>query len=233
MLRGRHAAKHGPRKIVWSELYLDRAEQIMPQFDRITVDPNVMGGRLCIRGLRITTATVVGWIAGGATCQDILADYPCLEEEDIRQALACAKYSGPAVDRGSASVRKHRPNQQRTLRILRAMQPQQKLAQVFELNAAHAQIVPYRITPPISRPERRRASEGVSANARAMSQQELLTQVIATLQKLGIEFMLSGSYASSLQGEARATHDIDLVASLSLADAPADRRLPSGSFLLE
>ncbi|MSR58656.1 MAG: hypothetical protein EXS05_13550 [Planctomycetaceae bacterium] len=47
-----------------------------------------------------------------------------------------------------------------------------------------------------------------------MSQQELLTDVIAALQNLGIEFMLSGSHASSLQGEARATHDIDLVANL-------------------
>ena len=51
-----------------------------------------------------------------------------------------------------------------------------------------------------------------------MSQQELLTHVVATLRTLGIEFMLSGSYASSLQGEARATHDIDLVASLTLDD---------------
>ncbi len=51
-----------------------------------------------------------------------------------------------------------------------------------------------------------------------MSQQELLTDVIATLQSLGIEFMLSGSHASSLQGEARTTHDIDLVASLTAKD---------------
>ncbi|MFN0052172.1 MAG: hypothetical protein ACKV0T_08270 [Planctomycetales bacterium] len=51
-----------------------------------------------------------------------------------------------------------------------------------------------------------------------MSQQELLTDVVATLQRLRIEFMLSGSHASSLQGEARATHDIDLVANLSAGD---------------
>jgi len=51
-----------------------------------------------------------------------------------------------------------------------------------------------------------------------MSQQELLTDVVATLQKLGIEFMLSGSHASSLQGEARATHDIDLVVRLTSRD---------------
>jgi len=51
-----------------------------------------------------------------------------------------------------------------------------------------------------------------------MSQQELLTDVIATLQRLDIAFMLSGSLVSSLQGESRATHDIDLVASLTLRD---------------
>lgn len=51
-----------------------------------------------------------------------------------------------------------------------------------------------------------------------MSQQELLTDVIQTLQGLGIEFMLSGSHASSLQGEARATHDIDLVVKLTAKD---------------
>jgi hypothetical protein len=51
-----------------------------------------------------------------------------------------------------------------------------------------------------------------------MSQQELLTVVTQTLTKLGIEFMLSGSHASSLQGEARATHDIDLVVRLSQSD---------------
>lgn len=52
-----------------------------------------------------------------------------------------------------------------------------------------------------------------------MSQQELLTFVISKLNELSIEFMLTGSHASSLQGEARATHDIDLVADLSINDA--------------
>ncbi len=51
-----------------------------------------------------------------------------------------------------------------------------------------------------------------------MSQQELLNDVVRSLQGLGIEFMLSGSLASSLQGEARATHDIDLVTRLTLQD---------------
>jgi hypothetical protein len=52
-----------------------------------------------------------------------------------------------------------------------------------------------------------------------MSQQELLTEVVTTLQYLGIEFLLSGSHVSSLQGESRATHDIDLVVRLTLEDA--------------
>lgn len=53
-----------------------------------------------------------------------------------------------------------------------------------------------------------------------MSQQELLTAVITTLHDLGIEFMLTGSHASSLQGESRATHDIDLVADLAADHVP-------------
>lgn len=73
-----------------------------------------------------------------------------------------------------------------------------------------------------------------------MSQQDLLDEVIVKLQQLGIEFLLSGSHASSLQGEARATHDIDLVAKLSAADAtpliqafPADRFYLSESAVVE
>jgi uncharacterized protein (DUF433 family) len=51
-----------------------------------------MGGRACIRGMRITVATIIGQIAGGASHEEILADYPVLESEDIRQALAYAAY---------------------------------------------------------------------------------------------------------------------------------------------
>jgi hypothetical protein len=62
-----------------------------------------------------------------------------------------------------------------------------------------------------------------------MSQQELLSFVITTLQQLGIKFMLSGSHASSLHGEARATHDIDLVARLSQQNVQPLVRAFSGS----
>ncbi len=61
-------------------------------FDRITFEPGKMGGRACIRGLRITVATVVSLVAEGASAQEILADYPELEAEDIRQALSYAAW---------------------------------------------------------------------------------------------------------------------------------------------
>ena len=59
-------------------------------FTRITVDPAVLDGIPCIRGLRIPVATVVGMVADGMTRSDILATYPDLESEDIRVALAFA-----------------------------------------------------------------------------------------------------------------------------------------------
>jgi uncharacterized protein (DUF433 family) len=57
------------------------------RFDRITFDPNVMGGRACIRGMRITVALMLNLIASGMTSPEIIADYPYLEPEDISQSL--------------------------------------------------------------------------------------------------------------------------------------------------
>jgi uncharacterized protein (DUF433 family) len=59
-------------------------------FDRITFDTAVMGGRACIRGMRITVALVVNLVANGMSTLDILREYPALESEDIRQALQYA-----------------------------------------------------------------------------------------------------------------------------------------------
>ena len=59
-------------------------------FERITFDPLVMGGRACIRGMRITVSLVVNLVANGMTTDDILAEYPDLEAEDIREALQYA-----------------------------------------------------------------------------------------------------------------------------------------------
>jgi len=59
-------------------------------FDRITFDPKIMGGRACIRGMRITVSLVVNLVANGMTTDEILQEYPNLEAEDIRQALQYA-----------------------------------------------------------------------------------------------------------------------------------------------
>ena len=60
--------------------------------DRITRDPLIMGGKPCLRGMRVTVGTVVGLVAAGYSHAEILAAYPYLEEEDIRQALAYAAW---------------------------------------------------------------------------------------------------------------------------------------------
>jgi len=59
-------------------------------FDRITFDPAVMGGRACIRGMRITVALVVNLVANGMSADDIIREYPDLEREDVRQSLQYA-----------------------------------------------------------------------------------------------------------------------------------------------
>lgn len=62
------------------------------KFERITFDPGVMGGRACIRGLRVTVATIIGLLAAGRTESEVLQAYPYLEAEDIRAALAFAAW---------------------------------------------------------------------------------------------------------------------------------------------
>lgn len=61
-------------------------------FDRVTFDPRILGGRACIRGMRITVAHVVNMVANGMAAQEILAEYPDLEPEDIQQALQYAAF---------------------------------------------------------------------------------------------------------------------------------------------
>jgi len=64
------------------------------KFNRITVNPNQMGGVPCIRGLRIPVAAIVGMVAEGMTESEILKTYPDLQAEDIREAL---RYAAEAV----------------------------------------------------------------------------------------------------------------------------------------
>jgi uncharacterized protein (DUF433 family) len=61
-------------------------------FDRISFDRKIMGGRACIRGMRITVAHIVGQVAHGATVDEILRDFPYLEKEDVQQALEYAAW---------------------------------------------------------------------------------------------------------------------------------------------
>lgn len=64
----------------------------MKHLTRITLDPSVMGGKACIRGLRVTVGNVLGLLAAGRSRQEILRAYPYLEAEDIDQALAYAAW---------------------------------------------------------------------------------------------------------------------------------------------
>jgi uncharacterized protein (DUF433 family) len=67
-------------------------EPIMGQFERITSDPQVMGGKPCIRGLRVTVGMVVNLVAAGKSVDQIIAAYPYLEPADIEQALRYAAW---------------------------------------------------------------------------------------------------------------------------------------------
>jgi len=70
----------------------------MMNLTRITFDPMVMGGKPCIRGLRVTVGTIVGLVAAGYSFPDILKAYPYLEDEDIRESLAYAAWRSEEID---------------------------------------------------------------------------------------------------------------------------------------
>jgi uncharacterized protein (DUF433 family) len=70
----------------------------MKTLDRITFNPEVMGGKPCIRGLRVTVGMIVGLIAAGRTRDDILKLYPYLEAEDITQSLTYAAWRSEEID---------------------------------------------------------------------------------------------------------------------------------------
>ena len=67
-------------------------EMVMPQLDRITQQPEVMGGKACIRGMRVTVSMLVGHIGAGHSVDEVLADYPYIERADIMQALQYAAW---------------------------------------------------------------------------------------------------------------------------------------------
>lgn len=71
---------------------ISRRAHRMNELTRITLDPAVMGGKPCIRGLRVTVGTVIGLLAAGRSRDEILKAYPYLEAEDIDQALIYAAW---------------------------------------------------------------------------------------------------------------------------------------------
>ncbi|RFS15614.1 DUF433 domain-containing protein [Emticicia sp. C21] len=66
--------------------------------NRITFNQNIMGGKPCIRGMRVTVGTIVGLIAAGRSNNEILEAYPYLEIEDLRQALSYAAWRAEEID---------------------------------------------------------------------------------------------------------------------------------------
>ena len=76
----------------------------MKTLDRITFNPEVMGGKPCIRGMRVTVGTIVGLMASGHTPEEILKAYPYLESEDIYQALSYAAWRTEEIEVPLASA---------------------------------------------------------------------------------------------------------------------------------
>ena len=70
----------------------------MPELTRITRDPNTMGGKPCIRSMRVTVGTLVGLVASGRTQDEILGAYPYLEAADIAEALSYAAWRAEEVE---------------------------------------------------------------------------------------------------------------------------------------
>ena len=64
----------------------------MERFNRITRQPGVMGGKACVRGMRVTVGMLVGQIGAGRSIEEVLTDYPYLEREDVLQALRYAAW---------------------------------------------------------------------------------------------------------------------------------------------
>jgi uncharacterized protein (DUF433 family) len=83
--------QHGPQRNGYNRT--QRCNEGLPvQFERITLNPAVMGGKPCIRGLRVTVGTILGLLAAGKSRERILEAYPYLEAEDLDAVLAYAAW---------------------------------------------------------------------------------------------------------------------------------------------
>jgi uncharacterized protein (DUF433 family) len=70
----------------------------MDDLERITFNPGVMGGKPCVRGMRVTVGTIVGLMAAGKTEAEIIDLYPYLESDDVKQSLAYASWRSEEID---------------------------------------------------------------------------------------------------------------------------------------
>lgn len=70
----------------------------MKNLERITLNPDIMGGKPCIRGLRMTVGTIIGLLASGHTTEEILKMYPYLQQEDIPEALSYAAWRSEEIE---------------------------------------------------------------------------------------------------------------------------------------
>lgn len=84
----------------------DRRTLVMKTFERISFDPRVMGGKPCVRGIRVTVGMIVGMVASGHSREEILGLYPYLEREDIDEALSYAAWRAEEIDVPLAHVSK-------------------------------------------------------------------------------------------------------------------------------
>jgi uncharacterized protein (DUF433 family) len=84
---------YGVKKFIFSKI-----RHPMKHLTRISFDPNVMGGKPCIRGMRVTVGMVVGLVASGYAWEEILEAFPYLEEEDIKEALAYAAWRAEEME---------------------------------------------------------------------------------------------------------------------------------------
>jgi uncharacterized protein (DUF433 family) len=85
----------------------------MGQLDRITQDPGLMGGKPCVRGMRVTVGMIVGQISAGLSIDEVLPESPCLEREDITQALRYAAWRAeqPGTNNRGQTTVPRLPNQ--------------------------------------------------------------------------------------------------------------------------
>lgn len=82
------------RGIEASQFLVNNYLKVMQQFTRITLDPEIMGGKPCIRGMRVTVDAVVGLVSAGYSAERILEAYPYLEADDIKEVLTFASLQG-------------------------------------------------------------------------------------------------------------------------------------------